>query len=214
MATLYALLKLGDHVVAQIVESELIIRAVGHISGVRLTSGDRAQLGGLLIAAVVFGIKQIRAVVGDHADAETHEGEDRAHPTRVAAGKVIVHGHHMHTAATNSVDGGTERTNERLPFTGAHLGDLPLVQHDCAEDLLVIRTHASGTARCFASGGEDLRQLFVERVLERVAFECAQHSRDRVNARTNLTVTCRLHLVGARVNGVENRLELAELAVV
>ena len=127
VATLYALLKLGDHVVAQVVESELIIRAVGHVGGVCLTSGDGAQLGGLLVAAVIFGIKEVRTVVRNHANGEPHEGEDRAHPARVAAGEVVVHGHHVHAAATNGVDGGTKRANERLPFAGAHLCDLSLM---------------------------------------------------------------------------------------
>ena len=152
--------------------------------------------------------------MGDHADAETHEGEDRAHPARVAAGEVVVHGHHVHAAATNSVDGGAERAHKGLPFTGAHLRDLSLMQHDGAEDLFVVRPHAGGATRCFACRRENLRQLFVERRFERITFERAQHGRDRVNACTNFVVSCRLHLVGARVDGVENRLESTELAVV
>ena len=127
MTPLDPLLEFGDHVVAQVVESELIIRAVGHVGGVGLPSGDRAQLGRLFVAAVIFGIKQVGAVVRNHANREAHEGEDRAHPACIAAGKVVVHGHHMHTTATNGVDGGTERTNERLPFAGAHLRDLSLM---------------------------------------------------------------------------------------
>ena len=150
----------------------------------------------------------------NHANREAHEGEDRAHPACITAGEVVVHGHHMHTTATNGVDGGTERTNERLPFAGAHLRDLSLMQHDGAEDLFVVRAHARGAARRFASGGENLRQLVVERRFERITFERAQHGGDRINARTNLAVACRLHLVGARVDGVENRLESTELAVV
>ena len=165
MTTLDPLLELGDHVVAQVVKSELIIRAIGHVGGVRLTSGDRAQFGRLLVAAVIFGIKQIGAVVRNHANREAHEGEDRAHPACVAAGEVVVHGHHMHTTATNGIDGGTERTNERLPFAGAHLRDLSLMQHDGAENLFVVRAHAGGAARRFASSGENLWKLGVERSL-------------------------------------------------
>ena len=127
MSTLYALLKLGDHVVTQVVESELIIRAVGHIRRVRLASGDGAKLGGLFVAAVIFGIEQVRTIVRDHANGEPHEGEDRPHPARVATGEVVVDGHHVYTAAAHSVDGGTERPYERLSFTRAHLRDLSLM---------------------------------------------------------------------------------------
>ena len=214
MATLYALLKLGDHVVAQVVESELIVCAVGHVGGVCLTSGDGAQFGGLLVAAVIFGIEQVRTIVRDHANGEPHKGEDRTHPARVATGEVVVDGHHVYAAATNSVNGGTERPYERLSFTRAHLRDLSLMQHDGAKNLLVVRAHTSGAARCFTRSRENLRQLFVERRFERITFERAQHGRDRVNACTNLVVGCRLHLVGARVDGVENWLESTELAVV
>ena len=103
--------------------------------------------------------------MGDDADAETHEGEDRPHPACVATGEVVVHGHHMHPTAANGVDAGTERTNERLPLAGTHLGDLPLVQHDRTEDLLVVRAHPRGAARCFARRCENLWQLVVERCL-------------------------------------------------
>ena len=101
----------------------------------------------------------------NHSNREPHEGEDRAHPACVAAGEVVVHGHHMHTAATNGVDGGSERTNERLPFAGAHLRDLSLMQHDGAEDLLVVRAHTSGAARRLTRRRENLWQLVVERSL-------------------------------------------------
>ena len=150
----------------------------------------------------------------DHANGEPHEGEDRAHPARVAACEVVVHGDHVHAAATNGVDGGTERTNERFPFAGAHLRDLSLMEHDGPEDLLVVRAHAGGAARRFARSRKNFGQLVVECSLQRFAFEGAQHSGDRINARTNLTVARRLHLVGARVDGVKDRLEAAEFAVV
>ena len=150
----------------------------------------------------------------DHTDREPHEGEDRAHPASVAASEVVVDGHHMHTSATNGVDGGAKRPDERLPLTGAHLGDLPLVQHDGAEDLLVVGAHARRAARCLTGGGEDLRQLFVERRLQCVTFECAQHCGYCINTRANLTIGRRLHLVGTRVDGVKNWLEATELTVV
>ena len=100
-----------------------------------------------------------------HANGEPHEGEDRAHPAGVAAGEVVVDGHHVYTAAADGVDGGTKRTNERLPFTGAHLRDLSLMEHDGAKDLLVVRAHASGAARGLARGRKNFGQLIVKRRL-------------------------------------------------
>ena len=150
----------------------------------------------------------------DHANGEPHEGEDRTHPARVATGEVVVDGHHVYAAATNSIDGGTKRPYERLPFTGAHLRDLSLMQHDGAKNLLVVWAHTSGAARCFTRSRENLWQLLVERRLECVALEGAQHRGDRINACANLAVARRLHLFGARVDGVKDRFESTELAVV
>ena len=165
MSTLYALLKLGDHVVAEVVKAELIVCAVGDISGIRLTPGDRAQLCGLLVAAVIVGVEQERTIVRNHANGEAHEGEDRTHPTCVATGEVVVDGHHMYAAATDGIDGGAEWPDECLPFTGAHLGNLSLMQHDCAQNLLVVWAHTSGSARCFTCRRQNLGQLSIERGL-------------------------------------------------
>ena len=38
------LVELGDHVVAEVVEAVLVVRAVGDVGGVRLAAGDRAQV--------------------------------------------------------------------------------------------------------------------------------------------------------------------------
>ena len=101
----------------------------------------------------------------NHANREPHEGEDWPHPTSVAASEVVVDGDHVHTSTTNSVDGGTERSHKRLSFTGAHLRDLSLMEHDRTQDLCVVRAHAGGAARCLTRGCENLWQLLVERRL-------------------------------------------------
>ena len=62
------------HVVAQIVEAELVVGAVGHVAGV--------LLGALLVIQLVH----------DAADGQAQEPVDRAHPLGVALGEVVVHG--------------------------------------------------------------------------------------------------------------------------
>ena len=59
VATLHPRLELGDHVVAQVVEAELVIRAVGDICGVRLSTSDGAEAGGALLAAMEIGVKDV-----------------------------------------------------------------------------------------------------------------------------------------------------------
>ena len=68
VAALYARLELGDHVVAQVVEAELVIRAVGDVCGVRLTTGDGAEAGGALLATMEVGVKDVRGVMSDDAE--------------------------------------------------------------------------------------------------------------------------------------------------
>ncbi len=64
----------GDpHVVAEIVEAEFVVRAVGDVAGVRL------------LALVGFHAALNRA------DGEAEAGVERAHPFHVAAGQVVVH---------------------------------------------------------------------------------------------------------------------------
>ena len=64
----------GDpHVVAQVVEAELVVRAVG----------DVAVVGLLPLAGIHAAL--------DRADGEAQAGVERAHPLHVAAGQVVVH---------------------------------------------------------------------------------------------------------------------------
>ena len=70
------------HVVAQVVEAELVVGAVGDVGAV---------LNALHVGRVVVG--------EDHADLEPEEPVHPPHPLRVAAGEVVVGGHEVHTAA-------------------------------------------------------------------------------------------------------------------
>ena len=64
---------LDDHVVAQVVEAELVVRAVRDVA--------------VVLRALLVG----RRVVGDDdADREPEEAVQPAHPLRVAAGEVVV----------------------------------------------------------------------------------------------------------------------------
>ena len=96
------LVELEDHVVAQVVEPELVVGAVGDVRGVGLGAGDRAQVDEALVGGRVAGLEDERGVVGDHPDADAEEVEDRAHPLRVAPGEVVVDRHDVDAAAGQS----------------------------------------------------------------------------------------------------------------
>ena len=109
VAALYAGRRPRDHVVAQVVEAELGVRAVG----------DVGLVGGNLLRGA-------HAVL-DQADLHAEEAVDLAHPLGVAAGEVVVHGDDVDVVARKRVQIPREGGHERLAFARLHLGDLPVV---------------------------------------------------------------------------------------
>ncbi len=137
--------KVEFHVIAQIVEPELVVRAVGHVRAV-----------GLLPLFV-------RKAMDDHAHGHTEEGIDRAHPQGVTPGEIVVHRDHMHTLAGETVQIHRQRGYEGLAFPGLHLRDLSLVQHDTADELHVEVAHTERPFGHLAHHGKGLGKDIVER---------------------------------------------------
>ena len=136
------------HVVAQVVEAELVVRAVGDVAAIGVLP--------LLVAEVVL----------DAADREPEKTIDATHPLGVAAREVVVHGDDVNSAARERVEVAGESRDERLAFTGAHLGDVPAVQDHAAHELDVEVPHVEHAARRLATNREGLRKKRVERLAE------------------------------------------------
>ena len=105
------------HVVAQVVEAELVVGAVGDVGVV----GDLALL--------------VVHAVDDDADLEAEEIVDLPHPFGIALGEVVVHRHHVHAAPGERVQIDRQRRHQRLAFAGLHLRDAALVQDHAADEL-------------------------------------------------------------------------------
>ncbi len=118
---LHHALLVGDHVVAQVVEAELVVGAVGDVRGV----------GGLALGGV--------QVVDDQAHRQPQEAVHLAHPLGLELGQVVVDGDHVHALAGQRVQNRREGGGERLALAGAHLRDAALMQHDRADQLHVER---------------------------------------------------------------------------
>ena len=144
MAALHHVGLVDDHVVAQVVKAELVVRAVGDV--------------GLVGLLAVPGLD----AVDDQTDGQTQETVDLAHPLGVAAGQVIVDGDNMHALAGQGVQVGGHGSDQRLAFTGLHLGDAGAVQHDAADDLHGVGLHAQHAPVGLAADGERLGQQVVE----------------------------------------------------
>ena len=165
-----------DHVVAQVVEAELVVRAVGDVGGVGLAAGDRAEVDQPLVARRVAGLEDERRVVGDHPDADAEEVEDRAHPLRVAPGEVVVDGDDVDAAAGQGVEDRGQRRDEGLALAGLHLGDLALVEDGAADQLDVEVAHPERPLHRLAGHREDVGQDLVEGLLDRRSFSRLRRS--------------------------------------
>ena len=133
------------HVVAQIVEAELVVGAVGHVRRVCL-----APL-------------RVGQVMQDAADLESQKLVDGAHPGGVALGQIVVDGDDMHALAGERVEIDGERGDQRLAFAGLHFGDAAVIQHHAADELHVEMALTDGALGGFAHGGEGLGDQIVER---------------------------------------------------
>ena len=133
MSALHEVERANRHVITQIIEAELIVRTESDVTGISL-------------AAVV----RVGFVLVDTIDTQAMEHIERSHPFGVTAREVIVHGHDMHTLVGKGIEEDGQGSDERLTFTGSHLGDgtaLLLVifdcsmEHDATKELHVIVHH-------------------------------------------------------------------------
>ena len=147
VAALDAVRQVVLHVVAEIVEAEFVVRAVGNVRA---------------IGRAPFGIAQ---VVDDDAHRQAQRAVDRAHPLRVAPRQVIVDRDDVNAAAGQRVQNRGKRRDQRLAFARFHLRDLAFVQHDAADQLHVEMAHAEFPAARFAHQRERRHQRRFQRLL-------------------------------------------------
>ena len=131
----------GDQLVAQHVEADLVDRAVGDVALVR-----RPPLLG-------------RRVGRDPADGQPQRLDQRAHPFGVAAGEVVVDGDDVHVAAADRVAGRGDRTRQRLALTGGHLHDVAGQHPQRALQLHVERPQRGGPFGGLPGDRQELRDV-------------------------------------------------------
>ena len=141
---LHAIVQVELHVVAQVVEAEFVVGAVSDVGGVG------------------FAALHVVEIVHDDANTQTEKGVQLAHPLRVALGQVVVDRDHVNAASGERVQVYRQGRDQRLTFTGLHLGDLALVQHDAADQLHIEVPHLEDAPAGLAHYGEGLGQELVE----------------------------------------------------
>ena len=103
------------HVVAKIIEAELVIRAVS----------DVGRIGGLSL--------EIVHVVLDAPDFQTDEAVNLSHPFGVTRREIVINCDHVNTATCQGVQICGQRGHQSLPFARPHFSDLALVQNHAAD---------------------------------------------------------------------------------
>ena len=180
---------LGDHVVAQVVEAELRVGAVG----------DVGRVGGVLVA-------QGHAVL-EQAHVHAHGAVQAAHPLGVAAREVVVDRDDVDALAVEGVEIAREGGDERLALAGLHLGDHAAVQRDGTHHLHVEVAHADDAPRHFADGREGVGEQVVEGLAVGTALlEQRRHGRELLVALAGVRW-------GKTVDAVGYLLELLELLI-
>ncbi len=140
------------HIVPQVIEAKFVVGAVGDIRCIRQQA--------------VAGLQ----TVDDQADAQSEEAIDAAHPLAVPAGQVVVHRHDVNPFACQGIQIGRHGGHQGLAFTGFHLGDPALVQHDTAHQLHVEGALAHHAPTGLPDHGEGLRQDIIQGLALRQAF--------------------------------------------
>ena len=145
VAALHELVLLPCHVVAQVVEAELVVRAVCDVRVV-------------LLAALR------RLLPGDDApDAHAEEAVDAPHELALVARQIVINGDDVHALALKRIEIARQRGHKGLAFTGLHFGDVAPMQRRTAHELHVEVALSERTLRDFAHRGEGFGHDVVER---------------------------------------------------
>ncbi len=136
------------HVVAQVVEAELIVGAVCDIGSV-----------GFLTLEIVH-------LVLDATDGEPEKLVNLAHPLGIAARQVIVDGDDMDAASHQSVKRHRQGRRQSFALPGAHLRDPSLMEHQTAHELNVEMTHTQRPLARLTDQRKDLLELRIEDALD------------------------------------------------
>ena len=146
VAALDHVVLIGHHIVAQVVETELVVGAVGDI--------------GIVGTAAAVAVDALH----DEADRQAQPAVELAHPLAVALGQIVVDGDDVDAFAGQGVQVGGQGGHKGLAFTGLHLSDGTAMQGDAAGDLHREVLHAQHTPGGLAADGKGIGQDIVQRL--------------------------------------------------
>ena len=151
------------------------------------------------------------------------ERVELAHPLGVALGQVVVDRDHVNAVSGQRIEIHRKRGDQRLAFTGLHLGDFALVQDNATDELHVEVPHLQHAPASLARNRKRFGQNLVENFFQRGRFFVSVF--DRVHAFVNalaefvcpgpeLLVGELLHLGLERVDALHQRHDALDLALI
>ncbi len=153
---LYQVFTAEGHVIAQVIEAEFVIGAVGDIGGVGAAP--------LIVVDAVY----------DDAGRQAEELIQLAHPCRITRGQIVIDGDHMHATSGQRIQIDRQGSHQRFTFTGFHFRNLALMQDHAADELHVVMAHTEYAFRCLATNSKGFRQQVIQRfALFQALFEFA-----------------------------------------
>ena len=91
------------------------------------------------------------------ADRQSEQTIDRTHPLGIAPGQIVVEGQDVRAAIGEGIERRRHHRRQRLPFSSQHLHDIPVVERERRDDLLVEGTLPERAARRLADQREERR---------------------------------------------------------
>ena len=134
-----------DHIVAQKVEAEFVVGAVGYIALIRFS---------------LFFDAHLRH---DDADGKSQKLVEFAHPRRVTRCEVVVDRDDVNALARERVEVCGKRCDKRLAFARTHFRDTSLMKRDAADKLNVEVTHTQHSLARFSHHRVCVGKNMVER---------------------------------------------------
>ena len=138
MPALHEIRLLQRHVVAKVVKTKFVVRAIGDVRLVLKTAFFR-------------GLPRHNAPGG-----HTQCPEYTAHEVRLVGGEVIVHRDNVNTSGRNSVQIRGQGGHQRFTLTSLHLRDVAEVQGSTTHQLDVKVSKAQRALRCFTHSRKSL----------------------------------------------------------
>ena len=145
MTPLHILRQLILHIIAQIIETKLVIRTIRNVAKIRRTT------------LVVVQVRQYLPY------RKTQKLVNLTHPIRVTARQIIVHRHQMRTLALQRIQIHRTSRHERLPLARLHLRYHPTMKHDPTDELHIVMAHVQHATTRLSHRRKRLRQQLIQR---------------------------------------------------